>query len=68
MRETQECGFPEKLVGLVNVDYHLMTVVGEPAYLHLSVDDEIDIRGRLILAIDHLSLFVLNDAGARQMS
>ena len=68
MRQIQECGFAEEFVGLVDVDHHLMAVVGQAGNLDLALDHQIDVGGRLVLVVDHLAFPVLHDAGARQMS
>ena len=51
----------EELVRLINVDHHLVTVVGEAGHLHLSVNHQINAGGRLVLAVDRLTFTVFED-------
>src|SRR3989454_9286894 len=51
-RRAEEGGFPEELVGLVNVDHYLAPVVRHPADFDFAVDHEINAGRRLILVVD----------------
>src|ERR1035437_10225918 len=66
-RQIQQCGLAKKLVGLVDVDNHLVAVVGHTRDFDFALDDQVDVGGRLVLIIDHLAFLVLHDAGAGQM-
>jgi hypothetical protein len=67
VRQIQKRRFPEELVRLINVHYHLVAIVRQARYFHFAVNHEINCGGRLILVIDHLSFSILHNAGARQM-
>jgi hypothetical protein len=45
-----------------------VAVVGKACHFHFALDDEIDAGGGLVLIKDLLTLFVLQDGGARKVS
>jgi len=67
VRKIQECRLSEKFVRLIDVDDHLVTVIGKTRYLNFPIDNEIDAGGGLILIVDHLALPVLQNARAGKM-
>src|ERR1017187_6964333 len=67
MRQIQQCGLAKKLVLLVDVDNHLVAVIGQAGDFDLTGDNEVDVGGRLVLIVDHLAFLILHNAGAGQM-
>src|ERR1039458_8302133 len=67
MRQIQERGLAKKLVGLVDVDNHLVAVVGHAGDFDFTGDNQVDVGGRLVLIVDHQAFLVLHDARAGQM-
>src|SRR5450756_1530122 len=67
MRQIQQCGLAKKLVGLVDIDNHLVAVVGQAGDFDSALDDQEDAGARLVLIVDHLAFLVLRNAGAGQM-
>jgi hypothetical protein len=67
MRQVHQCGLAKKLVGLVNVDKHLVVVVGYTGNFNSALDDQVDAGGRLVLTIDHLAFLEIHNVGAGQM-
>ncbi|MGD0776750.1 MAG: hypothetical protein ABSC05_28365 [Candidatus Solibacter sp.] len=54
MRQIEECGLAKKLVGLVDVENHLVAVVGQTGYFDLTGDNQVDVGERLVLIVDYL--------------
>jgi hypothetical protein len=67
MRQIQQCGLAKELVGLVDIDDHLVAVVGQAGDFDSALDDQEDVAGRLVLIVDHLAFLVLHNAGAGQI-
>src|ERR1039458_9732899 len=60
-------GLAKELVGLIDVDHHLVAVVGQAGDFDFAFDDQKDVGGWLVLIVDHLAFLVLHNGGARQM-
>src|ERR1017187_8584826 len=67
MRQIQQGGLAKELVGLIDVDHHLVAVVGQAGDFDFAFDDQEDVGGRLVLIVNHLAFLVLHNAGAGQM-
>src|ERR1035441_8368936 len=67
MRQVQQGGLAKELVGLIDVDHHLVAVVGQAGDFDFAFDDQEDVGGRLVLIVDHLAFLVLHNAGAGKM-
>jgi ribosomal protein L25 (general stress protein Ctc) len=68
MTVLEECGFAEELILLVDIDYHLVAVVFQHRDFHSAIEDEVKTSAVLVLIVDELTLLVLDDCGARQIS
>jgi hypothetical protein len=64
----QERRFPEKLVSLIYIHQNLAAAFGETGYFNSALQDQVDAGRWFVLVIDDLTLPVLYDMGARQVS
>ena len=62
---TEKSGFAKKLIGLVDIDNHLPTVVGNPANLDLAANHQIDAAGGLIVVVYCLAFLIVENSGTR---
>ncbi len=64
---TRHCGFAEKFIRLVDIDYQWPAGVRPTAHYNLSIDYHMDPSRRLILVINDLTGLIFENSGAREV-